>query len=63
MSNIKKIDFRGNEIILECLMDFDEIPSKKRKDRKEAVRKSGSRKKGKKRKRKNLDLSKKKPPS
>ena len=51
-SNIKKIDFRGNEIILDSPMDFDEIPSRKRKDRKKAVTKSGSRKKGKKRKKK-----------
>ena len=51
-SNIKKIDFRGNEIILDSPMDFDEIPSIKRKDRKKAVTKSGSRKKGKKRKKK-----------
>ena len=51
-SNIKKIDFRGNEIILDSPMDFDEIPSRKRKDKKKAVTKSGSRKKGKKRKKK-----------
>ena len=51
-SNIKKIDFRGNEIILDSPMDFDEIPSRKRKDRRKSVRKNSSRKKGKKRKKK-----------
>ena len=51
-SNIKKIDFRGNEIILDSPMDFDEIPYRKRKDRRKSVRKSSSRKKGKKRKKK-----------
>ena len=51
-SNIKKIDFRGNEIILDSPMDFDTIPSRKRKDRRKSVRKSSSRKKGKKRKKK-----------
>ena len=44
-SNIKKIDFRGNEIILDSPMDFDVIPSRKRKDRRKSVRKSSSRKK------------------
>jgi ATP-dependent RNA helicase DeaD len=51
-SNIKKIDFRGNEIILDSPTDFDTIPSRKRKDRRKSVRKSSSRKKGKKRKKK-----------
>ena len=51
-SNIKKIDFRGNEIILDSPMDFDEIPSRKRKDRRKSVRRSSSRKKEKKRKKK-----------
>ena len=51
-SNIKKIDFRGNEIILDSPMDFDEIPYRKRKDRRKSVRKSSSKKKGKKRKKK-----------
>ena len=51
-SNIKKIDFRGNEIILDSPMDFDTIPSRKRKDRRKSVRKISSRKKGKKRKKK-----------
>ena len=51
-SNIKKIDFRGNEIILDSPMDFDTIPTRKRKDRRKSVRKISSRKKGKKRKKK-----------
>ena len=51
-SNIKKIDFRGNEIILDSPIDFVEIPYRKRKDRRKSVRKSSSRKKGKKRKKK-----------
>ncbi len=51
-SNIKKIDFRGNEIILDSPMDFEEIPSRKRKDRRKSVRKISSRKKSKKRKKK-----------
>ena len=52
MSKFKQIDFRGNEIILDSPMDFEEIPSRKRNDRKKAVTKSGSRKKGKKRRKK-----------
>ena len=51
-SNIKKIDFRGNEIILDSPMDFEEIPSRKRKDRRKSVRKISSRKKSKKKKKK-----------
>ena len=51
-SNIKKIDFRGNEIILDSPIDFVEIPYRKRKDRRKSVRKNSSRKKGKKRKKK-----------
>ena len=51
-SNIKKIDFRGNEIILDSPIDFVEIPYRKRKDRRKSVRKNISRKKGKKRKKK-----------
>ena len=51
-SNIKKIDFRGNKIILDSPMDFEEIPSRKRKDRRKSVRKISSRKKSKKRKKK-----------
>ena len=51
-SNIKKIDFRGNEILIDSPTDFDTIPSRKRKDRRKSVRKSSSRKKGKKRKKK-----------
>ena len=51
-SNIKKIDFRGNEIILDSPMGFDTISSRKRKDRRKSVTKSSSRKKGKKRKKK-----------
>ena len=51
-SNIKKIDFRGNEIILDSPMDFEEIPSRKRKDRRKLVRKISSRKKSKKKKKK-----------
>ncbi len=51
-SNIKKIDFRGNEIILDSQMDLEEIPSRKRKDRRKSVRKISSRKKSRKRKKK-----------
>ena len=51
-SNIKKIDFRGNEIILDSPIDFVEIPYRKRKDRRKSVRKNSSRKKGKKGKKK-----------
>ena len=51
-SNIKKIDFRGNEIILDSPMDLEEIPSRKRKDRRKSVRKISSRKKSRKRKKK-----------
>ena len=51
-SNIKKIDFRGNEIILDSPMDFEEIPSRKKKDRRKSVRKISYRKKSKKRKKK-----------
>ena len=51
-SNIKKIDFRGNKIILDSPMDFEEIPSRKRKDRRKSVRKISSRKKSKKKKKK-----------
>ena len=51
-SNIKKIDFRGNEILIDSPTDFDTIPSRKRKDRRKSVRKISSRKKGKKRKKK-----------
>ena len=59
-TNIKKIDFRGNEIILDSPTDFDEIPYGKRMNRRKAGRKSSSRKKGKKREKKKIKKKEKK---
>ncbi len=49
-SNIEKVNFRGNEIILDSVMDFDKIPTRKRKDRKKSINKRSFIQKGKKRK-------------
>ena len=51
-SNIKKIDFRGNEIILGSPIDFEEMPFRNGNDRKKSRRKISSKKKSKKKKKK-----------
>ena len=49
-SNIKKIDFRGNDIILGTSIDLDEERPRRREERRKPRRKSSSRKKSKKKK-------------
>ena len=49
-SNIKKIDFRGNDIILENSIDLDEERPRRRKERRKTRKKTSSRKKSKKKK-------------
>ena len=44
VKNIKKIDFKGNELILGNPSEFEEKPSRRRKDRRGSRKKSGSRK-------------------
>ncbi len=44
VKNIKKIDFKGNELILGSPSEFEEKPSRRRKDRRGSRKKSGSRK-------------------
>ena len=51
-SNIKKIDFRGNEIILGSSIDFEEMPFRNGNDRKKSRRKISSKKRSKKKKKK-----------
>ena len=51
-SNIKKIDFRGNEIILGSSIDFEEMPFRNSNDRKKSRRKISSKKRSKKKKKK-----------
>ena len=51
-SNIKKIDFRGNEIILGNPMDFEEIPFRNGNDRRKSRKKISSKKRSKKKKKK-----------
>ena len=62
-SNIKKIDFRGNEIILDAQWILTKYHREKERIEKKQSQKVALEKKEKKGKRKNLDLSKKKPPS
>jgi len=49
-SNIKKIDFRGNDIILGTSIDFDEERPRRREERRKTRKKISSRKKSKKKK-------------
>ena len=49
-SNIKKIDFRGNDIILETSIDLDEERPRRREERRRTRKKISSRKKSKKKK-------------
>lgn len=49
VKNIKKIDFKGNELILGSPSEFEEKPSRRRKDRRGSRKKSGSRKNSRKR--------------
>ena len=49
-SNIKKIDFRGNDIILGTSTDFDEERPRRREERRKTRKKISSRKKSKKKK-------------
>ena len=49
-SNIKKIDFRGNDIVLETSIDLDEERPRRREGRRKTRRKISSRKKSKKKK-------------
>ena len=44
VKNIKKIDFKGNELILGSPSEFEQKPSRRRKDRRRSRKKSGSRK-------------------
>ena len=52
VKNIKKIDFKGNELILGSPSEFEEKPSRRRKDRRGSRKKSGSRKNSRKRSKK-----------
>ena len=49
-SNIKKIDFRGNDIVLGTSIDFDEERPRRREERRKTRKKISSRKKSKKKK-------------
>ena len=49
-SNIKKIDFRGNDIVLETSIDLDEERPRRREERRRTRKKISSRKKSKKKK-------------
>ena len=49
-SNIKKIDFRGNDIILGTSIDLDEVRPRRREERRKTRKKISSRKKSKKKK-------------
>ena len=44
VKNIKKIDFKGNELVLGNPSEFEEKPSRRRKDRRRSRKKLGSRK-------------------
>ena len=50
MSNIKKIDFRGNDIVLGTSIDLDEERPRRREERRRTRKKISSRKKSKKKK-------------